>query len=302
MRVLITWGSKRGGTEGIAKLIADVLGQAGYATALISTAKVRDLHAYDAVVIGGALYANRWQRDARRFVARQVRALRRIPVWCFSSGPLDHSADEHEIPPCPEVAVLMKRIGARGHITFGGRLAPDARGFPASAMAKKRSGDYRNADRIRAWAAHLARALPEARPRLAVEPPARSVARLVAHGIVGWAVCAALLLLLSPLEGTPLSAARPSFAGTLAFVGVAVHYFRARGAREPMAVAAAFATIFATLDAALIAGILTRSANILSSLSWFWVPLASIYCATWMSGTIIAMLPDPSTRVPARSP
>jgi menaquinone-dependent protoporphyrinogen oxidase len=47
------------------------------------------------------------------------------------------------------VQALMERTGARGHVTFGGRLAPDAKGFPASAMAKKQSGDWRNADQVR---------------------------------------------------------------------------------------------------------------------------------------------------------
>jgi menaquinone-dependent protoporphyrinogen oxidase len=45
----------------------------------------------------------------------------------------------------------MAKIGARGHATFGGRLAPDAQGFPASAMAKKNSGDWRNAQHVRDW-------------------------------------------------------------------------------------------------------------------------------------------------------
>ena len=37
------------------------------------------------------------------------------------------------IPPVPQVQELLERIGARGHVTFGGRLPADAKGFPASA-------------------------------------------------------------------------------------------------------------------------------------------------------------------------
>jgi menaquinone-dependent protoporphyrinogen oxidase len=300
MRVLITWGTKRRGTEGIAKIIADTLVQQGYAATLAPAAKVRDLHTYDAVVIGGALYANRWQRDARRFVARHVRALRGLPVWCFSSGPLDDSAGEREIPPCPEVAVLMDRIGARGHITFGGRLEPEARGFPASAMAKKRSGDFRDPKRIRTWATHLARVLPGARPGVAVEPPARSLTRLAAHGVAGWALCAVLLLLTLPLRATPLAAALPSLAATAVCIGVARHYFRARGAREPVPTAFAFTAIFAALDTTLIAWLLMRSAELFTNLTRFWLPLALIFLTTSITGSIIAMLPRDRSR--SRSP
>jgi len=50
----------------------------------------------------------------------------------------------------------MERVGARGHITFGGRLSPDAKGFPASAMAKNRAGDWRDPAQVRAWVRFIA--------------------------------------------------------------------------------------------------------------------------------------------------
>ncbi|GAA3775834.1 hypothetical protein GCM10022206_13160 [Streptomyces chiangmaiensis] len=56
---------------------------------------------YDAVVAGGALYAGRCHGDARRFVRRHGRALAERPLWLFSSGPLDASASERDIPPSP---------------------------------------------------------------------------------------------------------------------------------------------------------------------------------------------------------
>ena len=38
----------------------------------------------------------------------------------------------------------MERVGAQSHVTFGGRLEKNAKGFPASAMAKTHSGDFRS--------------------------------------------------------------------------------------------------------------------------------------------------------------
>jgi menaquinone-dependent protoporphyrinogen oxidase len=112
------------------------------------------------------LYSGRWQREARRFVKRHSGALRERPVWLFSSGPLNGSAAE-EIPPVPQVQELLGRIGARGHVTFGGRLPADAKGFPASAMAKTRAGDWRDPSQIRAWAAEVAAEL------VSLDPPGR---------------------------------------------------------------------------------------------------------------------------------
>ncbi len=65
-------------------------------------ARVTDVESYDAVVVGGGLYAGRWHKDARRFVRRHGRVLAGRPLWFFSSGPLDASAAEKgRFPPSP---------------------------------------------------------------------------------------------------------------------------------------------------------------------------------------------------------
>ena len=156
MRVLVAYGSKRGGTEGIARMIGSALTDAGIDAEVRPARDVRSVAVCDAVVVGGALYAFRWHRDARRFVKRHHSELRRLPVWLFSSGPLDDSARTREIPPVKQVDRLIGLIGARGHATFGGRLGADAKGFPASAMAKKNAGDWRDEARIREWARGIA--------------------------------------------------------------------------------------------------------------------------------------------------
>src|SRR3954451_15695965 len=150
-RVLVTYGSKRGGTAEIAGRIAETLRAQWLETDCRPASEVRDLAPYDAVIVGGALYAHRWAREARRFVSRHAAALREKPVWMFSSGPLDASAAERAIPPAAGVASAMAKVGARGHTTFGGRLPPDAKGFPSSAMAKTHAGDWRDGSQIERW-------------------------------------------------------------------------------------------------------------------------------------------------------
>jgi menaquinone-dependent protoporphyrinogen oxidase len=153
MKTLVVYGSKRGGTSGLAEMVAGALTDEG-ATVDVASAAERtvDPTGYDAVVIGGALYAGHWHKDARRFVRRYRRVLRDRPVWLFSSGPLDPSAEESDLPPTHQVAGVMEQLAARGHQTFGGRLAPDAQGFPASAWAKTHAGDFRDQDHVRRWA------------------------------------------------------------------------------------------------------------------------------------------------------
>ncbi len=156
MPVLVAYGSKWGGTAGLADMIADALRQEGLTVEVSPARTVSSVEGYEAVVVGGGIYAQRWHRDARRFVRAHASELRRRPTYLFSSGPLDDSASRRDIPPVKGVRRLSELVGARGHATFGGRLAPDAKGFPASAMAKKFAGDWRDPQQVRAWAAGIA--------------------------------------------------------------------------------------------------------------------------------------------------
>ena len=212
-------------------------------------------------------------------------------MWFFSSGPLDDSADCQVIPPTGQVEILMDRVGAQGHATFGGRLLSDARGFPASAMAKKRAGDWRRPDTIRSWANEIARALPTARPGVVVAQPGRSLPWLWLHGFVGWALCA--LTMATLLWATSLAAALAihALAVPVIFGVVARHYFRARGARDPIATAFTFVGIVGMLDFIVVAGLVQRSLALFGSVVGVWAPLVLIFFVTWATGELLSTLP-----------
>jgi menaquinone-dependent protoporphyrinogen oxidase len=301
MRVLVTWGSKRGGTEGLARIVAETLGQQGFDVELVPAEQAGGARSYDAVIIGGALYANRWHPAARRFVARHEKQLQRVPVWFFSSGPLDETAERRTVEPTRQVEVLMERVGALGHVTFGGRLLPDARGFPASAMAKKHAGDWRNPERVQAWATDVARAIPTARPGAVTPQPARAVSRLILHAAVGWALCAAIMGPLLALTTTTAAIVVHAVAAPLVFWRVATLYFRAHGARDPLPTAVVFVTVAAVLDFVIVAGVLMRSLAMFRSFAGTWLPLALIFVVTWAVGEVMTMMPSgpsPTERKP----
>jgi menaquinone-dependent protoporphyrinogen oxidase len=252
-------------------------------------------HGVDAVIVGGALYGNRWLGPARRFVSRHVAHLRQVPVWFFSSGPLDESADQKDIPPTFEVAVLAERVGANGHITFGGRLESGAKGFPASAMAKKKSGDWRNPERVRAWAAKLAHELPSARPGTPIDHPAHSIARLLLHGVAGWAAYALLMTALARLTSPAAALLVQAIAAPSIFATVARNYFRARGSRDPLVTAIAWTSIVAVLDLAMAYVTAHRFLTYRGVLGTC-LTLALVLAAVWTVGTIAAILPSAPAR------
>ncbi len=156
-RVLVAYASKHGSTREIAERIGLTLRDAGVEVDVVDARAVRDVSAYDAVVLGSALYAAHWQRDANRFVARHLAALQARPVWLFSSGPLDRSADSGRLPVTPHVALVTDPIGARDHRTFGGRLLPDTPGVDPQILATHPIGDFRDWTAIVAWATGIAR-------------------------------------------------------------------------------------------------------------------------------------------------
>ncbi|XUM05043.1 flavodoxin domain-containing protein [Streptomyces venezuelae ATCC 10712] len=157
MRVLVAYGSKHGATEGIADEIGRTLRADGIDAVVLSAGAVTDVSGYDGVVLGGALYAGHWNGKARRCARRNAEKLRHRPLWLFSSGPVDSSAEQRDIPPVPGVARRIKKLGAREHVTFGGAMTAETAGFISRSLVRQgKGGDFRNPERVRAWAHHIA--------------------------------------------------------------------------------------------------------------------------------------------------
>ncbi|MFK0258901.1 flavodoxin domain-containing protein [Streptomyces sp. NPDC090445] len=162
-KVLVAYGTKHGATAGIAEQIGKTLREDGLDAVVLPANDVHDVRDYDAVVLGGSLYAGHWSGKATRCAERNADSLRHRAVWLFSSGPLDRSAEERDIPPIPAVARQMQLIGAREHKTFGGSVTARTPGFLARALLHQgKGGDYRNPERIRGWAHHISAELAAA--------------------------------------------------------------------------------------------------------------------------------------------
>lgn len=158
--VLVTYASTQGSTAEIAGEICECLREHELGAVVLPVGEARDPTGYRAVVLGSAVYAGHWDAVAARFLRKNRSALAERDVWLFQSGPLNDSADRETVPLPRKVATLAEQIGARGHTTFGGKLDSDARGFVARKMvANGLAGDFRNFERVRAFACEIAGAL-----------------------------------------------------------------------------------------------------------------------------------------------
>lgn len=134
-----------GGTKGLAEMLGSDLADLGHSVDVVPASEVKGIDRYEAVILGGALYYFvSWHKDARNFAKRHRSALRQLPVWLFSSGPLDDSATEKDIPPIRSVRRVIEQTGARDHVTFGGRLEEKNDNLPI--------GDWRDPEHVRSWA------------------------------------------------------------------------------------------------------------------------------------------------------
>jgi len=77
--VLVTYTTRYGSTQEVAEAIASTLREHGLKVEVQPAPEVRTLEGYGAVVLGAALYAGQWHRDARSFLKRHRTALSERP-------------------------------------------------------------------------------------------------------------------------------------------------------------------------------------------------------------------------------
>ncbi len=168
--VLVAYATRMGSTAEIAEAIGNEFTRQGLRATVCPCADAGSVLPFDAVVIGSGLYIGRWDADAVAYLDAQAAGLSSRPTWLFQSGPCGEGAQHEQIAVPHKVLKRARRLGIDPPVTFGGRLerssstGPISRWMATGALA----GDFRDWDRIRAWAAEKAQQLqsPEESPEL----------------------------------------------------------------------------------------------------------------------------------------
>jgi menaquinone-dependent protoporphyrinogen oxidase len=160
MTILVAYASKRGSTKEIAETVAATLRREGLGVCLERVEEVQSLDRYDAVVVGSAVYMKRWRGDARHFLKKHRKALRQVPLWVFSSGPVGDPANDNPVwNEPPKIAEKVEELGGRGHVVFGGCLPAEPKNLIERAMVEgtpRQHRDRRDWTEIRDWAHQIA--------------------------------------------------------------------------------------------------------------------------------------------------
>ena len=159
--IWVVYASKHGATEGIARHIAERLRASGREVELRSADAADGLGSPEALVLGSAVYAGSWMKEAVEFAERRAGSLTGTPVWLFSSGPLGEDVEDDEPQP-KQLPKLEEALSPREHRVFFGALDRSKLGFAERMIVKAvkaPDGDYRDWDAIAAWADEIAAAL-----------------------------------------------------------------------------------------------------------------------------------------------
>lgn len=161
-KILVTYASEHGATAEIAEKIGAVLRQAGLQADVYPVDGVRDLTAYQAVILGSGVYIGQWKKEAAAFLQSNVETLAERKVWLFSSGPTGEGdpvdlVDGWRLPAALQPAA--DRIHPRDTAVFHGYINPGRLNFLTKLVLKgmkKPFGDFRDWDAITAWSARIA--------------------------------------------------------------------------------------------------------------------------------------------------
>lgn len=162
MKVLVIVASRHGATKEIASVIAEELILGDLDTSLVSPGDVKSLEGVDAVVLGSAVYMTQWLEEGRNFIAHFTDELRKRPLWAFSCGlagvPSGNVQDPRRIGPA------LLSINPIDHQTFKGKLEftnLTLRERSVARLGNAPEGDYREWDKVRAWARQIVADLKE---------------------------------------------------------------------------------------------------------------------------------------------
>jgi menaquinone-dependent protoporphyrinogen oxidase len=161
MKVLVASGSKYGSTREVAQAIGQELTVLGFDVDVMDAHEVLSVVAYDAVVIGSAVYGGLWRRDAEELMRDHAPVLRHRDVWTFSVG-IETIVSEGQ--PKDEAYLLGDTVNAHEHRRFTGALDPAKLNVGEKALIRALDpplGDFRDFADIREWAQSVGATLAE---------------------------------------------------------------------------------------------------------------------------------------------
>lgn len=165
-KILIAYDTEHGATATITDRIADVLCREGYQVDLSLARNVEDVSGYDGVIAGSPIYMSKWLPEIKAFLKQFKNDLAEKPVALFitctylkdSNDTTERRAKAVELYVAPTIESYLTTDPVSIGILSGEFQYAEL--YPLELFLMKLSGfqegDFRNWEKIEAWATELA--------------------------------------------------------------------------------------------------------------------------------------------------
>ena len=181
LRVLVVYGTRWGGTVGVAEKIADALRKADFVVNVVNARKSpTDIDAYDLVIVGSGIRADKWTKETLKFLEENAAVLRGKKTALFVSCQMaDREEEAREKAKDAYLVKIAEQYWLRP-VSFGffgglmdfkkshGLLVDiivrvNGRNLRKNGLDTRRVLDTRDWEQIEAWALEVAGAVLEKR-------------------------------------------------------------------------------------------------------------------------------------------
>jgi hypothetical protein len=107
---------------------------------------------------------------------------------------------------------------------------------------------------------------------------------LLAHALVIWIACAATIIIGRAFTSPNVTLAIHAVVAPLISAIVSYGYFKRFNYSTPLSTGLAFASVPLAIDAILVAPVFEKSYAMFASVWGTWIPIASIFAVTWITG------------------
>jgi menaquinone-dependent protoporphyrinogen oxidase len=158
-KILIAYASRAGSTGEVARVVGEVLQAQGAVVDVAAMKEIQDLSPYRAVVVGSAIRMGSWVPEATAFVKKHSTELGKVPTAYFTvclTLKDDNEENRKKVDAYLDPLRVIVKPAVSG--SFAGVMDPIKLSVLERLMVrmiKAPTGDFRNWDAIRGWAAGL---------------------------------------------------------------------------------------------------------------------------------------------------
>ena len=165
-KILVTYASEYGSTQGVANGIAKHLCQDGFAVDVIYVEHIKNIDNYEQVIIGSPIQYDKWMKEAEEFVEKYQEVLAQKSVayffTCLTLSKKSEKAQQQAQGYANELLALNSKVVPQNIGQFAGVLDYSKFSFTFRILARGmfavlgvKEGDYRDWNAIKKWSNNI---------------------------------------------------------------------------------------------------------------------------------------------------